>query len=53
VHQDDQRPLLLVLHDQGLDYRMLGHAERSRRGGRAAAFFIAVFMFGERHTVPS
>jgi hypothetical protein len=49
VHQHDQRLGALVLHHQGLDHRMLGHAELARRLGRAAVVDVVVHMLGEGH----
>ncbi len=51
VHENDERFLRLVFHDERLDHRVLGDAELSRRMRRPALFLVAEEMGYERHIV--
>src|SRR5436305_15147110 len=44
VHQHDERLRVLILHDERLNHLALGHAERLRGYGGAAALHILVLM---------
>jgi hypothetical protein len=49
VHQHDQRLRLVVLHHQGLDHRVFGHAQLARRLGGAAMVHVVVGVLAEGH----
>jgi len=53
VHRDGPELARIVLHDQRLDDVVLGHAELTRRLGRAAAVHVVVGVLVERDAVAS